>query len=208
MLRVQPGREAPVTLPKSDDAAGVLDDGVDLEAVPHDAGVSQQPRALALSVGGYSIHIEAVEGGPEVVALLENCQPREPGLMDLQCKALEEGIVPPQGKAVFAVVIGTVNGMISGDRAIASEESPARHRHQILSQQPTGARMAGRGSVRQGFISCNTSPSATGSGARTISMRRFFWRSSSVSLSLRGRYSENAVAPRREGSIPPSSSNN
>src|SRR3546814_7593398 len=47
MVRVDPAAEGAVVAAQGDDALCILDGGVDLQAVADDAGVRQQPRALA-----------------------------------------------------------------------------------------------------------------------------------------------------------------
>src|SRR3546814_2606438 len=50
MVRVDPAAEGAVVAAQGDDALCILDGGVDLQAVADDAGVRQQPRALADAV--------------------------------------------------------------------------------------------------------------------------------------------------------------
>src|SRR3546814_10182494 len=53
MVRVDPAAEGAVVAAQGDDALCILDGGVDLQAVADDAGVRQQPRALADAVAGH-----------------------------------------------------------------------------------------------------------------------------------------------------------
>src|SRR5512138_2763631 len=58
----------------------VVDDGLDLAAVAHDARVLQQALHVALGEARHALDVEAVEGGAEVFALGEDGAPREAGL--------------------------------------------------------------------------------------------------------------------------------
>jgi hypothetical protein len=90
------------------DPAGVLDGGVHLEPVPDDAGIAQQPGAIPLTIPRHAIDVEAVVGFREPRALLEDREPREPGLVDLEHQSFEQRRVVPNGKTVLAVVIRAV----------------------------------------------------------------------------------------------------
>ena len=67
MVRVEPGGEGAVFVTQDEHAPRVLDGRLDLEAVADNAGVAQQPRALALAVGGHAGGIEAVVGDGEAL---------------------------------------------------------------------------------------------------------------------------------------------
>jgi hypothetical protein len=70
------------------------------------AGVGEEPAPIARSVGSDGFRREAVEGAPERLLLLQDRQPGKPGLVDLQCEALEQTVVAPDRKTVFALVVG------------------------------------------------------------------------------------------------------
>ena len=57
-----PGREGPRRLANGPYPPGIFDDGVDLEAVPDDSGIGQQPAPLCSSIAGDLVHHKAVEG--------------------------------------------------------------------------------------------------------------------------------------------------
>ena len=63
--------------------------------------------------------VEAAECLPERLALIEDHEPGQPGLIDLQDQALEQHLVVGDGEAVLGVVIGTMDGVPGSDPAIA-----------------------------------------------------------------------------------------
>src|SRR5690606_5523954 len=85
-----------------------LDGRVDLEAVPNDPRIGEEPRPIGVAVGGHSIHVEAVECATEILSLLEDRQPREARLVDLEDQPLEELVVAADRESVLAVVIRPV----------------------------------------------------------------------------------------------------
>jgi hypothetical protein len=129
-MGIQPRGETSVGFPNLEDTSRVLDHCVDLQAVPDDAGVSKETRALTLPVSRHPIQIELMERGAKVLAFLENREPRKSGLIDLKREPLEEGVVLPQRKAVFAIVVGTVERMVGGGCAVTSETLGPSHLQQ------------------------------------------------------------------------------
>ena len=88
----QEGREASALL-QFQERAGVVDHGLDLEAVAHDAGVAHQAGDVLGAVAGDAVGIEAVEGLAEVLALPEDRQPRQAGLEAFEDELLEQGAI-------------------------------------------------------------------------------------------------------------------
>jgi len=89
VMRIQPLGEAAVAVPNLEDTSSVLDHRVDLQAVPDDAGVSEETRAFALPVSRHPVHVEPIERSAEILALLENREPRKSRLIDLERETLE-----------------------------------------------------------------------------------------------------------------------
>jgi len=118
VMCVEPGAEGAEPVADAEEALRILDGGIDLEAIADDADVAQQPCALAAAVGGDPVGVEAVVGGAEGVALLQDGQPRESCLVDLEHQALEERRVVVQGEAVLAIVVGAVEGVAGRDAAV------------------------------------------------------------------------------------------
>jgi hypothetical protein len=118
-VRVEPGGEGAVRVAQREHAARVLDRGLDLQPVADDAGVTQEPRALAPAIGRDAHGIEAVVGHGEALSLLEDRQPRQARLIDLQHEAAEEGGVVAEREAVLAVVVRAMKGMAGRDPAVA-----------------------------------------------------------------------------------------
>ncbi len=127
VVSIQPRGETSVGFPNLEDASSVIDHRVDLQAIPDDAGISKETRAFALPVSRHPVQVESMKGGAEVIPLLENREPRKSRLIDLEREALEEGVILPQRKPVFAIVVGTVERMVSGDRAISGETLGTPH---------------------------------------------------------------------------------
>src|SRR5581483_8020994 len=91
--------------------AGVVDRRLDLEPVAHDAGVGHQAGDVLGPVAGDALGLEAVEGASEVVALLEDGEPRQPGLETLQHQLLEQHPVVRLGHAPLLVVVARIDGL-------------------------------------------------------------------------------------------------
>ena len=71
-------------LVQSAGGAGVGDGRCDFETVADDAGVGQQARDISVAIAGYPCGIEVVECLAVVFALLQYCDPRQPGLGTFQ----------------------------------------------------------------------------------------------------------------------------
>jgi hypothetical protein len=123
---VEPAGEGAVRLPQLDDPPRVLDHGVDLQPVSDDPGVGEKATALPRAIGRDGLGREAVEGASEGLLLLQDREPGEAGLVDLEREPLEKPVVPADREAVFAVVVGTVEGMPGSDLAVGRR--PRRRR--------------------------------------------------------------------------------
>ena len=75
------------------DDPGVVDHRVDLQAVAHDAGIGEKARLVGFAIAGDPVDIEALEGGEEGFALLEDGEPGEAGLVDLEREPFQQSRV-------------------------------------------------------------------------------------------------------------------
>ena len=117
-MLVEPGGEGAVVLLQSLNDLGVVDGGLDLEAVADDAGIVQQALAVGGEVAGHGGDVEIVVRPTKVFLLLQNGEPREPRLVDFQYQALEQRRVVLERKTVLGVVVGAVPGVVDGCGAI------------------------------------------------------------------------------------------
>jgi len=108
MMPIQPLRERTVARGELQNRAGIVDDGVHLEAVAHDAGVGQKPAPLARPIASHHAGIESFEGAEEGFALLQDREPRESGLVDLQSEPLEEDRIVTDGESILPLVVRSV----------------------------------------------------------------------------------------------------
>jgi len=119
MLRIEPAAKRAVRVLQRHDAPRVLDGRIDLEAIADDARIGEQPAPLAPSVARHALDREVVERRAERLALLQDREPREPRLVDLEHEAFEQRVVGAQREPVFAVVVGAVPGVSGSDAAVA-----------------------------------------------------------------------------------------
>ena len=89
----------------------VVDGGLDLQPVAHDAWVGHQPRNILGAIAGDALGVELVEGVAEVLALPEDGEPRQAGLEAFQHQLLEHGAVVGLRHAPLLVVIARVEGI-------------------------------------------------------------------------------------------------
>ena len=113
----QMNASSPPCVSQGDGRAGVGDRGVDLAAVAHDAGVGHQPLHVVVPEGRDGVGVEAREGGAEVVALVEDREPRETRLERLERQPLEVGGLPGDPHAPLGVVVGHVHRVAGAPRA-------------------------------------------------------------------------------------------
>src|ERR1700722_5954793 len=111
MVRLQPLRERAVTRTELLDTRSVGDRSLHLEAVANDAGAREQTRSIFRPIRHKGINFEMVEGCAEVIALAQNRQPRQAGLIDLQSQPLEQSRLIGYGVAIFIVVIRLMKRM-------------------------------------------------------------------------------------------------
>src|SRR4051812_14577554 len=122
MMRVEPLAERAMGLLDRDDALCVLDRGGDFQPIADDPFVFQQ------RLGTHSRdarHFEVLERAAKRLALLQDRQPRQSRLIDLEDESLEERVIVVNGEAVLAVVIRAVKRMSRRNVAVAHGVVPA-----------------------------------------------------------------------------------
>ena len=78
---------------KLSDSAGVLNDGLDLEAVPDNSGVGPQNLNILWPHGGNRFDVPIGEGRPKAIPLVEYHHPGEARLEDLQAHHFEQAVI-------------------------------------------------------------------------------------------------------------------
>src|SRR5690606_3580117 len=119
VMSVDPGGERAVLAADFLDHARVADRRIDLEAVADDARIAEKPGDVPLAERGDAADVPVGEGGAERLPLLQDREPGEPGLVDLEDEALEQHPLVGGVKAVLPIVIGPVERMPGSDVAIA-----------------------------------------------------------------------------------------
>jgi len=112
-------------------ALGVVDGGVDLAAMAHDARVLEQAVDAATVEPRDRVDLEIGETRAEVFALVENREPAEPGLKPFEAEFLEDPPIVPRGHTPFVIMVvgiglGARRPKTSGD-AIGSFDNRRRH---------------------------------------------------------------------------------
>src|SRR5688572_24336059 len=70
------------------------------------ARLTQQPLAVSGAVSRYQLGVEAAVCPPERLPFLENGEPGEPGLIDLEYEPLEQRSVVLQWETILSLMIG------------------------------------------------------------------------------------------------------
>src|SRR5262249_33275099 len=101
--------------------ARIIDGCFHLEAIAHDAGVDHQPSNVLGTVARDALGHEAVERAPEILALLQDRQPRQASLEALQHELFKEGPVVGLRDTPFGVVVARIDGLSDPDPRTAHE---------------------------------------------------------------------------------------
>jgi hypothetical protein len=105
---IQPRRKRAMRCRQREHRLRIGDRRLDLEPVPDDPGVGHEASNVPCAEPRHRRGIESPVRGPEGLPFLQDGEPGEAGLVDLQDQPLEQLGVAPQREAVFAVVIGAV----------------------------------------------------------------------------------------------------
>ena len=100
---------------------------IHLQPIPDHPWTVQETSTVRIGVRCNTIDIEAVAGTAKRCTFLEDRQPREARLIDLQHQALEELIASAQREIVFSIVVGAVVGIVPGRVAGHVSARPATY---------------------------------------------------------------------------------
>ena len=90
------------------DPAGIRDSRVHLQAVPNDAGIGEEARAVRIAIGRHYLRVEAAIRLLKRRPLLEDGEPGEARLVDLQHQPLEELGIALQRETVLPLMVGSM----------------------------------------------------------------------------------------------------
>jgi hypothetical protein len=111
MMSIQPAFEGIEFFSQSLNSFGVLDGGVNLEAIANDARICKQTSSVLFREFSNFINVEAAVGFAEIIGFLKDRDPRESSLVDLKNKTFEEQVVIREWKSVLGVVIRSVENV-------------------------------------------------------------------------------------------------
>lgn len=117
-MHVQPAFEGAMLGSQIQDPLGVDDGCVDLESVADDACIGQQAGAIRFGVIRHGFEVKVVISAAEAIRFFENGDPRQPRLVNLKDKTLEEQVVVVERESVLGVVIGLVEGIFRMGEAV------------------------------------------------------------------------------------------
>src|SRR5215210_7535786 len=89
-------------------ALRIADGGIHFQPVADDSGVREKPGTVGVAIGRDNIRIETAVCPPERLSLLEDREPGESGLIDLQHQPLEQLGIAFEWKAILAIMIGSM----------------------------------------------------------------------------------------------------
>ena len=99
--------------------AGVVDGGLDLEPIAHNAGVGHETSHVLGAVAGNALGVEGMEGGAKVFPLAQDGQPRQARLEALEHQLLKQRALIGLGYAPFLVVVARILGIGDADPGTA-----------------------------------------------------------------------------------------
>ncbi len=146
-----PGVEAPVAIPEYEDGFRVGDRGLDFQSIANDSLVGEEAFRIPVSKPRHHRGVEAPIGPTERLSLLEDREPGEARLVDLEHQPLEQLVVPAERETVLGVVIWAVPFVAgcevavarhgrNGERGTGNRERGTRNRsHLILSAKREGS---------------------------------------------------------------------
>src|SRR5882672_8203979 len=98
-------------LPQRLDSPGILGRRLDLESIADDPRIGEQAIGVIRSEGGNAIDLEIRERSAKCRTLFEDRQPGQARLIYLEHEPLEQHALVGGAKAVFGVMIDTVDRM-------------------------------------------------------------------------------------------------
>ena len=105
MMGGEPAGERAMALPELQDPLRIRDGGIHLQPIADNARITEQPSSVPGAIGRHHRGVDAAIRPPERLPLLENGEPGEAGLVDLQHQPLEQRRVVLQWEAVLLVVV-------------------------------------------------------------------------------------------------------
>ncbi|WKW10800.1 hypothetical protein Strain138_000032 [Pseudogemmatithrix spongiicola] len=115
-LRSEPpheARERPLPLDKFSVRPGVVDDGLDLTAVPHDAGIAQEPGHITSAEPRHHHRVKVSKRGSKRRAFPEDRDPTEARLKTLKGEFFKETPIVADRNRPLGVVIAHVLSVIT-----------------------------------------------------------------------------------------------
>src|SRR5215210_1895611 len=119
MMRVEPAGKGATGVPQLQNRPRVGDGGIDLQSVSDDAAVIQEAGTVGVTVRGDDLGYEAMIGPLKRFPLLEDSEPGEAGLIDLEHQTLEKRGVVLEREAILPLVIGTMPWIVGGKGTVA-----------------------------------------------------------------------------------------
>jgi len=126
MMSFEPAGERPVQLSQRLDASCVLCRRLDFEPVADDPRIGEQPVDIGRPESGDTVDVEIRKGRAKRRPFLEDCQPGQSRLVDLENEPLEQHALLAGREAVLAIMIEAVHRMAGRYSAISGAQLTAR----------------------------------------------------------------------------------
>ena len=126
VVSIEPAGKRPVRISQRLDPPRILGRRLDFEAVTYDSRIGEQAVDIRWSKVGDAVDVEIGEGGAKCRSFFEDCQPRQPRLVDFKDESLEKHAFLGCWKTIFAVVVETVHRVPGRNSAIRRAQLTAR----------------------------------------------------------------------------------
>lgn len=126
VVSIEPAGKRPVRISQRLDPPRILGRRLDFEPVADDPRISEQTLDIGWSKGGDAVDVEIGEGGAKCRSFFEDCQPRQPRLVDFEDEPLEEHAFLGCWETIFAFVVETVHRVPGRNSAIRRAQLIAR----------------------------------------------------------------------------------
>ena len=108
MMGIQPRRKAAMAVPHLTNTIGIGYRSINLEAIADDPGIFQKPFTILGTVISHPIHFEPFIGSGEAFPLLQDGQPAQTCLVNLEDQALKQDRLVTNRIPVFGIVVRPV----------------------------------------------------------------------------------------------------